>query len=445
MHGLYTLAILIYLLARVPAIAYQRSRRGKSLGRMSDRVGRVPESLNPDHDRSVWIHAVSVGEVLTARSLLPDLRESYPQHRLLISTTTVTGQQVARELGDAVDGVFYAPLDLPAFVARTLDRVAADLIVFVDTEIWPNWLRACRRRGVKTVIVNGRLSDRSYRGYRLGRTFIRRVLHDLDRVCAQTEAWGHRYIELGLPADRLAVTGSLKFDALDVVATGADLHVGNRVLGHFSFVGDRVVFVAASTLRGEDESVLRAFHRVREVAPDAVLVLAPRHPDRAPELLVAVRDRGFTAVLRSRLVAGVADPCDVVVLDTVGELARLFQLATLVFVGGSLVPGGGHNILEPAVFGKPILFGPHMQNFQEIADVFLRNTAAVQVGSESELEHAVGELLVDSVRQARLGAAARAVVDANGGARGRTMAVINNLLPPGAPPREDRQTLRAVP
>ncbi len=445
MHALYSLGLLIYFLALLPVLVFRRSRAGKSFGRLGDRLGRVPECVNPGHARSVWIHAVSVGEVLAARSLLRDLRETYPTHRLLLSTTTVTGQQVARDLGDAVDGTFYAPLDLPPFVARTLDRAAADLVVFVDTEIWPNWLRACRRRGVKTLIVNGRISERSYGRYRFGRWFMRRVFEDVDRVCAQTDAWGRRFLDLGLRAERLTVTGSLKFDALDLAATGADLYVGDRVLRYFSFVRERTVFVAASTLDGEDEPVLEAFSRIRETDPDAVLILAPRHPERAPQVLASAHRRGFETVLRSQLTADASVAADVVVLDTIGELARLYQLATLVFVGGSLVPSGGHNILEPAVFGKPILFGPHMQNFQEIADLFLRNAAAVQVRTASELQTELLGLLRDPVRRASLGAAARALVDANRGARSQTMAVIKDLLPPGAQAREDRQTLRAVP
>ena len=162
---------------------------------MRDRLGRLPELINRDNRRSVWIHAVSVGEVLTARSLLRDIRLAYPAHRVFVSTTTSTGQQVARQLGDAVDGVFYAPLDLVPFVTRALDRILPDLVMFVDTEIWPNWVRACRRRGVKTVIVNARVSDQSYRGYRLVRFFMRRVLQDVDRVCAQTKIWGDRFVD----------------------------------------------------------------------------------------------------------------------------------------------------------------------------------------------------------------------------------------------------------
>jgi 3-deoxy-D-manno-octulosonic-acid transferase len=443
---LYSIALLVYFLVLLPVVAYKRLRHGRAVGRIADRLGRVPDAINPSYTRSIWIHAVSVGEVLATRSLLHDLRRTYPDHRLLLSTTTTTGQEVATQLGDAVDGVFYAPLDFPLFIARSLDRVAPDLVIFVDTEIWPNWLRGCQRRGVRTVIVDGRISDRSFRGYRLGRPFMRRVLGDLDHVCAQTEAWGHRFVDLGLPLDRLSVTGSLKFDALDVISTSADLHVGDRALRFFSFTEGRPVLVAASTLRGEEEPVVRAFKRLRESASDAVLILAPRHPERAEEARsIATRD-GFDVAMRTSLAVETSRAPDVVVVDTVGELPRLFQLATLVFVGGSLVPAGGHNILEPAVFGKAIVFGPHMNNFREIANLFVDRSAALQVSSAAALSDTLNVLLGDPVRRAGLGAAARALVDANKGARFKTLKVIVDILPIGARGRErETETLRAVP
>ena len=446
MHLLYSVALFFYFLTLLPAVAYTRLRHGKAVGRVADRLGRVPDTINPSHTRSIWIHAVSVGEVLAARSVLKDLRRVYPAHRLLLSTTTATGQEVAEQLKDAVDSVFYAPIDFPPFVRRSLDRIAPDLVVFVDTEIWPNWLRGCRRRGVRTLIVNGRISDRSYRGYRLGRPFMKRVLGDLDHVCAQTETWGHRFVELGLAPDRLSVTGSLKFDALDVASTGDDFHVGDRALRFFSFASDRPVLVAASTLRGEEEPVLRAFQRIRANADDAVLILAPRHPERAEEARRLAVERGFNVVLRTELRVGTSRAPDVVVVDTIGELPRLFQLATLVFVGGSLVPAGGHNILEPAVFGKAIVFGPHMNNFREVAALFVDRSAALQVPSAAALDDALVALLADPVRRASLGAAASALVDANRGARAKTLAVIADILPPGATDLEnDSRTLRAVP
>ena len=427
MYLLYNLALLAYFAACAPLVGYRAWRHGKPVGRIGDRLGRLPAEINPDRRPSIWIHAVSVGEALAARALVGPLRETYPAHRLLVSTTTTTGQHVARQLGPAVDAVFYAPLDFPPCVAGTLDRAAPELLVLVDTEVWPNLLRACRRRGVRTLIVNGRISDRSYRGYRLVRGFMRRALGGVDRVCAQNDLWGRRFAALGVPRERLTVTGSLKFDAAGDAAGAGD---ADALLRTFAFAAGRPVIVAASTLRGEEEPVLRAFGRIRRTFADALLIVAPRHPERFAEAVEAAAGQGFAVARRTGLTPDAPPEADVIVLDTIGELARLFRLATVVFVGGSLVPAGGHNILEPAVCGKAILFGPHMENFAGVADLFVAREAAWQVRSARELGEAVEALLGDQVRREALGAAARALVDANRGARRETLAAVHELLPP---------------
>lgn len=429
MYLLYSILLCLYFAAALPVVMYQRFRYGKPWGRLGDRLGWVPVSAASEPASSIWVHAVSVGEVMTVRALLGDLRETYPSHRLLVSTTTATGQQVASQLGQTVDAVFYAPLDLPRCVNRALTRTDPALLILVDTELWPHWLRACRRRGVRTMVVNGRISDRSYRGYRRGKRFMSRVLADVDRVCAQTPDWGQRFVDLGLPRERLSISGSLKSDMSRGVADTRARVRADRALRDFSFIQDRAVLMAASTLKGEDEPVLRAFARIRADDPTAVLVLAPRHPERAPSVIETARRFGFQTVARTALPPGMSMSPDVVVLDTVGELAGLFELSTLVFVGGSLVPAGGHNILEPAVFRKPIVFGPHMQNFADITTLFLRESAAIQVQSPAELEQVLVELRADPARCASLGEAARAVVDANRGARRKTLDVARELLP----------------
>ncbi len=436
MYLLYSLALCAYLLAYLPVVGYRAVRHRKAVGRLRDRLGRLRAGVNPGRRRSIWIHAVSVGEVLAARSLVAQLRDAYPRHRLLMSTTTATGQLVAGQSGRAVDAVFYAPLDLARFVARALDRAAPDLLVLIDTEIWPNLLRACRRRGVKTVLVNGRLSDRSYRRYRLVRPFMRRVLDGLDHLCVQNGAWGRRFRDLGVPPARLTVTGSLKFDAVDDAAAAAP--GDDRTLRCFEFAAGRPVIIAASTLRGEEGPVLRAFAGARRAAPGALLIIAPRHPERFAEAGRLAAERGFSVARRTALAAAAAPSADVIILDTIGELARLFRLATVVFVGGSLVPAGGHNPIEPAAFGKAIVFGPHMDNFAEIAGLFVARGAAWQLGAPDELDGALDALLSDAGRRESLGTAARALVDDQRGARHRTLAVIAELLRPDAVPRDAR-------
>lgn len=431
MYLLYSALLSIYFLGRLPAIAYASWKYRKPLGSVRERLGRLPDGVNPDHVSSIWIHAVSVGEALAVRPLVRSLRAVYTDHRLVLSTTTVTGQQVARQFGDELDAVFYAPFDFIPMVTRALDRIAPELLIVVDTEIWPNLLRVCRRRGVRTMLVNGRLSDRSFRGYRLVRPFMRQVLDHIDQICVQTEQWAQRFVDLGADAARVTVTGSMKFDAVSISATSARHHVADHALRLFEFAKTRPVFIAASTLRGEEEPVLRAFGRMRETAPNTLLVLAPRHPDRFAEARTCAEAAGYQVHLRSDLNPGGAPEAAIVLLDTMGELGRLFQIASTVFIGGSLVPAGGHNLLEPAAFGKAIVVGPHMENFAEVTEQFVSQQAAVQVRSEAELEATLVDLMHDSVRRASLGAAALALVDAHRGATQRSMDVAAELLPPG--------------
>ncbi len=428
MYLLYDALLLLYVLVRLPSVAWAVWRHGKALGDLGERCGRLPAAVNPERRPSIWVHAVSVGETLAARPLLAALRDAYPGHRRLLSTTTATGQHVARGLGDLADATFYAPFDLPPFISRTLDRAAPDLLIVVDTEIWPNLLRACRRRGVRTVLANGRLTARSFRRYRLARRFMRRVVGDFDRICVQTELWARRFGALGAAASRVSVTGSLKFDAPPAVASGGE---GHPVLACLPVSAGRSVVVAASTLRGEEEPVLRAFARARERDGGALLIVAPRHPERFGEVARIAAAAGYRVVRRTSLEQGGTPAADVVVLDTIGELPHVYQVATCVFVGGSLVPAGGHNILEPAAAGKAILFGPHMESFAEIARLFVDHSAAVQVRTAIELESEVAALLDDPERCARLGAAGRAVLEAHRGATERTLAAVAELLPAG--------------
>ena len=433
MYAVYSVLIVAFFLLVSPYLLYQAVRYRKYIANLPQRLGYLPVSFNLDGDESIWIHAVSVGEVLTARALLPQLRERYPRLRLFLSTTTMTGQQIARNNLQFVDDVFYFPVDLGSIVSRTLRIVKPRLFIMMETEIWPNLLRACNRAGVRTILVNGRISSRSYPRYRLVRPFLRRVLWHVDRFCVQSEESARRLIDIGAERERVIVTGSLKFDSLELPGAAPADRGRNRVLRYFRVAPERPVVIAASTLKGEEQPVLDAFQRIRATMPNALLVIAPRKPERFDDVERIARRGGWNVARRSELRVDAEPRCDVVVLDTIGELAQLYQIATVVFVGGSLVDAGGHNILEPAVFGKPIVFGPHMQNFAEIAATFLENGAAIQVRTPGELEPVLLELLGDPVRRASLGAAARALVEANRGARAKTLAVISQLLPSDPP------------
>jgi 3-deoxy-D-manno-octulosonic-acid transferase len=430
MYTFYSVLVVVVFVIASPWFLYQALRYRKYVGSLGQRMGYLPVSFNVDGDESIWIHAVSVGEVLTARPLIAALRQRYPALRIVLSTTTIAGQRLARRSVPNVDEVFYFPFDLGVFVRRTLDLVKPRLFLMMETEIWPVLLRECRQRGIKTVVVNGRLSSRSFPRYRLITSFMRRVLGDVDRFCVQSDESARRFVSLGADSSKVVVTGSLKFDSLD--------HAGqprgrDRVLRYFRMPPSRPVIVAGSTMKGEEPAVLRAFRRVRATSPTAMLVLAPRHPERFGEVEQLCRNEGWKTSRRTELAIDTEPRADIVVVDTIGELAALYQVGTAVFVGGSLVPTGGHNVLEPAVFGKPIVFGPHMENFREIAEAFVASGAAVQLDDEGELETALVDLLGDPVRRARLGAAARALVEANRGAKDKTMAVIEALVQPASP------------
>ncbi len=433
MYVVYSVVMVAFFAVMSPYLVYQAVRYRKYIANLPQRLGYLPVSFNLDGDESIWIHAVSVGEVLTARALLPTLRERYPKLRLFLSTTTMTGQQIARNNLQYVDEVFYFPFDLGFIVNRTLRLVRPRLFIMMETEIWPNLLRACARTGVKTMLVNGRISSRSYPRYRLARPFFRRVLLHVDRFCMQSDESARRIIDIGAERQRVSVTGSLKFDSLELPGTPSGDRGRNRVLRYFRISPDRPVIIAASTRKGEEAAVLEAFQRIRATMTRALLIIAPRKPPQFDEVERLARRAGWNVARRSELRVDAEPEHDVVILDTVGELAQLYQVATAVFVGGSLVDTGGHNILEPAVFGKPIVFGPHMQNFAEIARTFLDNGAAIQVRTGRELGPVLLDLLGDPVRRASLGAAARALVEANRGARIKSLAAIAQLLPPDDP------------
>jgi 3-deoxy-D-manno-octulosonic-acid transferase len=434
MYSLYSALVLALAVIASPWFVYQALRYKKYVGSLGQRMGYLPVSFNMDADESIWIHAVSVGEVLTARPLVSDLKRRYPNLRMFLSTTTLAGQQLARRNVPDVDAVFYFPFDLGLFVRRTLDLVRPRLFIMMETEIWPNLLRECRARGIKTAVVNGRLSARSFPRYRMVRGFMRRVLDHVDRFLVQSEESARRFIDLGADPARVVVTGSLKFDSLELSSAALQARARDRVLRYFRVPASRPVIVAGSTMKGEESALLRAFRRVRATAPSTLLVVAPRNPERFGEVEQLVRSEGWKTARRSDLAVDSEPRVDVVVLDTIGELATVYQIGTIVFVGGSLVATGGHNVLEPAVFGKPIVFGPHMSNFAEIAEAFVANGAGVQLAGEQDLDETFLSLMSDPVRRARLGAAARALVEANRGANEKSVTVLADLLP-----REPRQ------
>jgi 3-deoxy-D-manno-octulosonic-acid transferase len=413
MYLLYSLVLTMGALVSLPYFVYRGLVTGKYWPSLRQRLGFLPGSINPAGEPSIWVHAVSVGEVITAKALLPLLRESFPGKPVFVSVTTLTGKQVAdRQLRDA-DGVFFCPFDWRFAVRRVVQRIRPQVLLVVETEIWPHMLRACHEAGAATMLVNGRISDRSFRRYRLIRLFLKHYLRPVDSFCMQNTRYAERIIELGADPAKVSVTGSLKFDAV-VPRRGAPSPAAELI------PSGRTVLVAGSTLAPEEEILLDVFQALRKKYADLFLILAPRHPERFPEVAKLAEVRELRVVRRSTLQRPAAD-ADIMILDTMGELASIYAAADLVFMGGSLATWGGHNIIEPAAEGKPVVFGPHMSNFQEIALSFLDAAAAIQIADRDELEESLGRLLADEDLRSDVGARARQLVDANRGAGRKTI------------------------
>ncbi len=421
----YSVLLTIGFVLALPWFLWKGRSTGKYLRTFQERFGRLPVYLNVDGDPSVWIHAVSVGEVLAARPLVPALRQRLPRHRIFLSTTTMTGNAVAKKTVRGIDGLFYAPFDFPHPVRHALEVLNPSVLVLVETELWPNLIHEAHRRGTRIALVNGRISPRSFPRYQRVAGFARRVLSEIDLFLMQGEPHAERIRAMGAPADRVAVTGNLKFDAVEPARLPERVV---RLLQGGTSATSRPLWIAGSTVEGEEELVLTAFHRVRERVPQARLLVAPRHPERFAQVPLLVEAAGFRCLRRSGLDPAAWQDGEVMLLDTLGELSQLYALASVVFVGGSLVPSGGHNILEPAVAGKPVIVGPHMENFQEIADQFRLEQAMVQVGSADELGEEVASLLLDHHRRLGLGERARQLVGRNRGAVDRSTDALAALV-----------------
>ncbi|MFQ5792162.1 MAG: 3-deoxy-D-manno-octulosonic acid transferase [Acidobacteriota bacterium] len=420
MYLLYSFTLTTFLLLALPFFLYRGLRSGKYRSSLRERLGFLPPSLNRGERVSIWVHAVSVGEVVAARTLIPLLRESFPGKPVFVSVTTQTGRQVAdRQLREA-DGVFYCPFDWRFVVRRVVERIRPCALFVMETEIWPHLLRVCHESGAATFLVNGRISDRSYPRYRFIRPFMRRFLRHVDCFCMQSARYADRVIDLGADPDRVKVTGSLKFDAaVPEIAQAAE---AARLVP-----SGRPVLLAGSTLAPEEEILLETFVALRKERPDLFLILAPRHPERFDEVAELAASRTLQLVRRSSLERS-PNEADVMLLDTLGELASLYSSADVVFMGGSLAPWGGHNVIEPAAVGKPVVFGPHMSNFREIASTLLEGKAAMQVENREELRNALRRLFDDPSLRACLGDKARRLVEANRGAGRKTMALARTKL-----------------
>jgi 3-deoxy-D-manno-octulosonic-acid transferase len=423
MYFLYSALLGLGLIVSLPWWIWQMFRSGKYRAGLLERFGRVPDHLRlgPRHP-TIWVHAVSVGEVLAISGLIQALREQNLTYRVVVSTTTASGQKLARERFGR-EHVFYFPLDF-AFAIRPYLRVLRpELVVMAETEFWPNLLRLSKEFGARVAVVNARISDRSFPRYRRFRNWLRQVLANVDQFLAQSDVDRGRLVEIGALTPRVAVSGNLKFDIRPpkISALIGQLQVS------FKSWRNTPVIVAGSTVEGEEPLVLEAFRRALKWYPEGVLILAPRHPERWPAVAEMLRTSGLRWARRTQWSIETPLSGGVFLLDSIGELAALYHLATIAFVGGSLVPRGGHNILEPAHYGVPIIVGPHNENFRDIVEQFTRAGAVDIIGPEKFAEEVL-RLLENEQKRSLLGKHALEVVRANAGATARTAEVLGGFL-----------------
>jgi 3-deoxy-D-manno-octulosonic-acid transferase len=427
MYILYSLLLAAALLVSLPWWALQVLRLGKYRAGLKERLGFVPARVRGQTSNgSIWIHAVSVGEVLAVSHLVAELRKKLPGTTVFISTTTATGQKLARErFGEA--RVFYLPMDFGFAIRAYQKALRPQLLILAEAEFWPNLLHLSRTRGVRVAIVNARISDRSLPRYRRFRWFFSKVLGQADLFLAQTATDAERLRQIGAATERVQVSGNLKFD---VRSTSSSPLADNlrRALSK-----DSPVIVCGSTTEGEEEVLLSAFQEIRQQFPSAVLVIAPRHPERFDKVAEMISSLGMPLLRRSAWAEGTAVSGCVFLLDSVGELASIYALASVAFVGGSLLPGvGGHNILEPAQHGVPVLAGPNTANFREIVRIFEQG-GGITVVTAANLSGELRRLLGDRDERERLGQQARKLFLENTGATDRTVRALERLLPGPSP------------
>ena len=431
MYLLYSLALALALVVSAPWWLWRMLRHHKYRHRLGERLGRVPPRIlgaGVPAAGCVWVHAVSVGEVLAVSELIRELRRRIPGHRVVVSTTTFTGQKLAGErFGE--ENVFYFPLDFAFAVRAYLRALRPELVVLAETEFWPNFLRLAKESGARVAVVNARISDRSLPGYLRWRGLLTGVLRNVDLFLAQSGEDSWRLVKIGAEPERVRVAGNLKFDAkASTASAGTELVRAALERGRA-----RPVIVCGSTLDGEEAILRRAFEAVYSHYPAAVMVLAPRHPERFEEVCRQMEASGLRWWRRSQLNSSDAVQGGLLVLDTLGELASVYGLASLALVGGSLVPRGGHNILEPAQHGVPILVGPHTENFRDIISIFTR-AEALRVVTPENVADAMIEFVADDAARAALGRRGAEVFRAQAGATARTVAALESLLASAAEP-----------
>lgn len=431
MYWLYNIILLIYWATLIPMLIYRLIHEEGFYQRIKQSIGFLPDELKEkiSNRHAIWVHAASVGEIVAASPIVREMRKSHPDEVIIVSVVTATGFRMAHQIIKGADGILYFPLDLPYLTNRILTIINPRAIVLVETEIWPNFLRIAADKHIPVMMMNGRISQRSAVRYRLITFFTRRVLSTIRMFCMQSYIDAQYIIDIGADPNKVIVTGNTKYDQTYGIVTEEEK---KRFLHELGFAADSTspIMIAGSTHRGENSSVYKAFVKIREHFPEAKLIIAPRYIYQADLIVDEGIKHSVTMVKRSDMTAGksIRPGYDGVVLDTIGELGRVYSLGDLIFVGGSLAHIGGHNILEPAAHGKPIVVGPNMFNFVEIFELLSRHGACVMVKNEDEFVETCLDILINPDRAEAMKRNCIAVVKENQGATRKNLEKLQEML-----------------
>ncbi len=430
MYWLYNVLLLVYWATLIPMLIYRLIREEGFYQRIKQSIGFLPDDLKEkiSNRHAIWVHAASVGEIVAASPIVREMRKTHPNEVIIVSVVTATGFRMAHQIIKGADGILYFPLDLPYLTDRILTIVKPRAIVLVETEIWPNFLRIAARKNIPVMMMNGRISRRSSSRYRMITFFTRRVLSTIYVFCMQSRIDAQYIIDIGADPNKVIVTGNTKYDQTYGIVTDEEK---KRYLKELGFDENTYpIMIAGSTHKGENVSVYKAFCNIRNHFPGAKLIIAPRYIHQADLIYDEGVKHGVTMVKRSDMVAGkqIAGPYDGVLLDTIGELGRVYSLGDLIFVGGSLAHIGGHNILEPAAHGKPIVVGPNMFNFVEIFDLLSSRGACVMVRNEEEFIDTCLDILIHPEKAEEMKRHCLEIVEENQGATKKNLDELQRLL-----------------